>query len=290
MPAFHDSDSSYVTTYDCSGLDIVNSGIQFRNPLHNYGPVVRKEYTLQYVTQGRGILRIGSNTFFLKPNDLFLLPKDVLLYYQADAADPYTYYWIGIMGSSAPYLLRKSGLSAESPVINLPQPELKAYLEEMHTLLMRHTLRSNLDALAKLYELFGYLISLRNEPDESRDVNRHYIELAVDYIKQNFQHEINVSTVAREIGLGRSYFSTLFKKYMGISPVDYLINYRLSQACLLFKTGLTITEISYRCGFSDSANFSVRFKKFTGYSPKQYRKILSDIPREREDPSTLPES
>ena len=51
MPAFHDSDSSYVTTYDCSGLDIVNSGIQFRNPLHNYGPVVRKEYTLQYVTQ-----------------------------------------------------------------------------------------------------------------------------------------------------------------------------------------------------------------------------------------------
>jgi len=279
-------DSCYVNTYECSGLDIVNAGIQFKNPQHNFGPVVRKEYTLQYITEGKGILRIGDRTYSLKPYDLFLLPKDVLLYYQADPADPYTYYWLGIQGSSAPYLLKKSGLTADSPVLNLPMPEILTCLKNMHGLLKTHTLCSNLEALAKLYELFSLLVGLRSDPEESRRDNSRYIESAVDFIKKNYPHDINVSSIAREIGLGRSYFSALFKRYLGISPIDYLINYRLSQACLLFHSDLTITEISYLCGFSDSSNFSVRFKKYTGYTPKDYRRLLVETLRSKQTEGT----
>jgi len=69
-----------------------------------------------------------------------------------------------------------------------------------------------------------------------------------------------------------TYFSTFFKKYNGLSPIDYIIRKRITRAIeFLRATDKTILEISGICGFNNSANFNKMFKKITGTTPSSYR-------------------
>ena len=73
--------------------------------------------------------------------------------------------------------------------------------------------------------------------------------------------------------MSKSYFLRLFRRYMGTTPYNYLINFRITQAKeLLVLTDHSISEIAQEAGFGDASNFSTRFAKATGQSPMQYRK------------------
>ena len=73
--------------------------------------------------------------------------------------------------------------------------------------------------------------------------------------------------------MSKSYFLRLFRRYMGTTPYNYLVNFRITQAKeLLVLTDRSISEIAQEVGFGDASNFSTRFAKATGQSPMQYRK------------------
>jgi AraC-like DNA-binding protein len=63
------------------------------------------------------------------------------------------------------------------------------------------------------------------------------------------------------------------KSYSGFSPLNYLINIRISEAIKLLKNrNISITEISLETGFYSSQHFSTTFKKLTGFTPGEFRK------------------
>lgn len=96
--------------------------------------------------------------------------------------------------------------------------------------------------------------------------------LAVDYVNRNYMHSINVECIADYVGRSKNYFSSQFKKDLGISFVEYLTQVRVEQARLLLKSTTMMTyEISEKVGFSDYKYFSTVFRKSTGLSPSQYR-------------------
>ena len=73
--------------------------------------------------------------------------------------------------------------------------------------------------------------------------------------------------------MSKSYFLRLFRRYMGTTPYNYLVNFRITQAKeLLVLTDHSVSEIAQEVGFGDASNFSTRFAKATGQSPLQYRK------------------
>ena len=73
--------------------------------------------------------------------------------------------------------------------------------------------------------------------------------------------------------MSKSYFLRLFRRYMGTTPYNYLVNFRITQAKeLLVITDHSVSEIAQKVGFGDASNFSTRFAKATGQSPLQYRK------------------
>ena len=73
--------------------------------------------------------------------------------------------------------------------------------------------------------------------------------------------------------VSKSWFLRLFRQYMGTTPYNYLVNFRITQAKeLLVLTDHSVTEIAQQVGFGDASNFSTRFAKATGQSPLQYRK------------------
>jgi AraC-like DNA-binding protein len=84
-----------------------------------------------------------------------------------------------------------------------------------------------------------------------------------------------VADMARRAGLSPSRFSTVFRDRFGRPPHQFLLHLRIQRAQdLLRHTGLTLQQVSDRCGFADVHHFAKTFKKTTGQTPGSYRRAI----------------
>jgi AraC family L-rhamnose operon transcriptional activator RhaR/AraC family L-rhamnose operon regulatory protein RhaS len=83
---------------------------------------------------------------------------------------------------------------------------------------------------------------------------------------------VTLAELAEVINCSVNTLLRLFKRATGMSPMDYLLRFRLHRAAaMLNNTELNVTQIAYRVGFTDSNYFSRQFKKHTGWTPLEYR-------------------
>lgn len=102
---------------------------------------------------------------------------------------------------------------------------------------------------------------------------RDYIDFVKKYISLHYMDHISLNEVAEIINLSRSYLSTLFKKEVGISFTQYLIDFRLNRAIeILHKEKLPLTIVAEMVGYANYADFSKIFTKHKGVSPTIYAK------------------
>jgi AraC-like DNA-binding protein len=94
---------------------------------------------------------------------------------------------------------------------------------------------------------------------------------ALNYIRHNYMENLNNEALSRVLGYNPQYFIRLFRKYAGMTPHQYLINYRILEAKKLLKTEKSIIEIADLCGFSDAKSFGRSFRNKQGVSPTQFR-------------------
>lgn len=100
------------------------------------------------------------------------------------------------------------------------------------------------------------------------------IQKMLIYIYEHYAENITLEDIAGAANISRSEAGRCFKTYLGCSPVDALIQYRLQTAHrLLEETKLTLQEISYECGFHSVNYFSRQFRKVYGYAPGKKRKL-----------------
>lgn len=99
---------------------------------------------------------------------------------------------------------------------------------------------------------------------------------ALQYIQAHYSDPLTLPQIAHIAGLSPNYFSSLFKKEMGSSFLDYLNRYRIEKSMeLLLNTSLKTYEIAWKCGFSDEGYFGKTFKKYTGKTPNEYKKTCT---------------
>ncbi|WP_456276475.1 helix-turn-helix domain-containing protein [Bacillus sp. AK128] len=101
------------------------------------------------------------------------------------------------------------------------------------------------------------------------------IEAAKEYMISKIGEKVNLDDVAERLGFNPSYFSQLFKRETGQTFVEYRINLRMEVAKkLLERNEMRIIDICSEIGYDDAPHFTKTFKKYTGFSPTEYRKSL----------------
>lgn len=129
-----------------------------------------------------------------------------------------------------------------------------------------------LNLLVILTRYYGYTAEAGHNDAAKRKEDLSVINKVIEHIDINLSSEIRLGDLAAIAHMNNSYFSTFFKKYMGISPLEYVIKKRLNRAVeLITSTNKTILEIACLCGFNNTTSFNKAFRKFIGKVPTDFR-------------------
>jgi len=135
----------------------------------------------------------------------------------------------------------------------------KLYVESLTQALVIHLLRH--------YSTLARPIPLRTE-----SLTHVQVQQAIDYIHAHLNQDLSLAELASVVNISPTYFASLFKKVMRISPHQYVIQKRVERAEVMLKrTDLAIADIALQVGFSSQSHLTQQFKRLTGVTPKQVR-------------------
>ncbi|MBC2608088.1 helix-turn-helix domain-containing protein [Pelagicoccus albus] len=123
-------------------------------------------------------------------------------------------------------------------------------------------------------------------PHEPRPKNAHFhkarlrhldhVEQMACYIAQNYLNPITANQIGKATNLHPNYAMSLFKRFFGMSIVDYITFNRITHAQrLLLTTDLKVPDIAHASGFLSISRFNEAFRSLSGTSPRNYRKERS---------------
>lgn len=279
---FPDKWKTQLSTKNTADISVSWIGHMIASPTQfftNFFP--RNDYCIQYTLKGKGDYFSNNKLYHLQKGSLWLLPKKQYHYYASDKNDPYEYVWLHIDGKGADYFLEKIGLTENNPVISdLYSPDIVRLFMKLIEIARRPSPDEHL-VLAALHELLYEIEhtikhSLVNRLSINND---HAIDDVISFIKSNYNKEISVKDLANVASLNELYFIKKFREKTGITPIQFLNQYRVSQSCSLLHENISLTSIAKSCGFKTLTNYLRRFKDFIGLTPTQYRQNITPPPK-----------
>lgn len=275
-------DATSAISLDYCGMENCISGFQF-------GPYVRTDYVIHMVVSGRGTYRWKDRIYPVEANQAFLIFPQEKTVYKADEREPWSYMWIGFHGLLAEEFVEEMGFSRENPVIPVRQMEA---LTECIKRMLKASQLTHVNELRRTSELLQMVAIFMEDNEQMLSGKKQdypstvYVHSAMDYMRYHMQEKIRMEDLADYIGISRSHLTGSFKKELGMSPLEYLINLRMEYAAsLLRNTAKPVNLVSAYCGYEDSLSFSKAFKLKYGMSPTAYRnqKVELVINREKGD-------
>ena len=228
-------------------------------PLHAFGPAVRSYYLLHLIEKGRGYIERNGEKHFLEAGEAFLILPEEITLYCSDKDAPWEYSWIAFGGPFAKELLNR---------IN---GKLFMRYQKSGLIILKNALLDKIDdSFSCMHVLFDVLNAVKSTPKRSVE---DPVETAVSSLENHYFREIDISSLAMQLGFSRAYFSSLFLRKTGESPYRYLTKIRIEKAKeFLTSSEYTVENVAYLVGFSSLQRFSDAFKARVGVSPLQYRK------------------
>ncbi len=256
--------------YVNSSLTLLLCGWENCRPGHNFGPAIRAHYLFHYVLRGKGKFYAGDRCYNLTENQGFLIFPGESTYYVSDDDDPWDYCWFGLDGYEVESILSNCNLSHSNPIF-LDKSDGRVREELLKLVQLFDSSHFNeYEAMGHLYLVFSKM--QQGKKEKTKTYYKNYSDMAIDFIRHNYSYDIKIADISKNIGIDRTYLYKIFMRVHNISPQQYLIQFRLHVACkLLESSNISITEVSYSCGFKNTPSFYKHFKNHYGTTPSEYR-------------------
>ena len=134
---------------------------------------------------------------------------------------------------------------------------------------------TNVNIVINNYHYRNVDVNRKEKTDEIiKDEIPFIIKKTIQYINCHINQTIEIDELVKLTRWEKHHFSRMFNKYVGMTPYQYILNQKIDYSkSLLIETNNQIIDIAFELGFNSHSNFSIRFKKISGYTPEDYRKI-----------------
>lgn len=253
-------------------------------------------YEIYFLNQGVREFVCAGKVFALHEGEVFLARPDVLHYAYGEV--PHEKYGVEFTEKYISHYLTPAS-----------RAEYLAVFEQNHIILneaeaaeFRRVYRDALESFrAKPREeslcFMGVLLLLgilkkavhrqtdvQNSPEQLLPEAPENLRTVLAYIRAHYARIHSLEEIAGECYVNKFYLSRSFKRYMGMTVMEYIHMLRLEQACeLLVKTDLGIGEIAENCGYVNKSHFSTLFKRNMGAAPLRFRKARRSCRRSSEE-------
>ncbi len=249
-----------------------------------------EEMELLYVASGSLKLQIPGRTFHLKTGDCFFINANILHY---AAAEPcckiysLVFHPLLITGQENSVYAQKymtplnrctalggcllnSARAWEQTVTNDFMIAFEAVSLDRPG--YEFTVREKLSHICFfLYQQHEQIIGAGNAEQNEDNIR---VRKMLCFIREHYSENLSLSQIAKSADIGERECLRCFQRVIQISPMQYLIKYRITQgaAILLRNVTCSIADSSIQCGFDSPSNFSMMFKRFYKCTPREYRK------------------
>lgn len=233
---------------------------------------VLKEFQINYITEGEGVLENTHGIFPLKTGSIFITFPGIWHRYKPLNNTGWTENYIGFDGEMARKLIAQPQFSPKNPIFifGIKEELIDTYLK-IFDLVKKEQPGFQQIASGMVIKLLGYIVSFEKRKGFSGKRVAQVIEAIRFEMRQNIR-ELDLKEMAQKHNVSYSYFRKMFKKYTGVSPGQYHLQLRIIRAKeLLISTDRSIKEISYELGFQSIFYFSNMFKKKEGTTPSSFR-------------------
>jgi AraC-like DNA-binding protein len=235
---------------------------------------VLKEYQINYITEGKGVLESEGNHHQLRPGSLLVIRPGVWHRYKPLRQTGWKEQYIGFNGAIAAQFFSHSFFLSNQPVVHIGIREeiLDTYLK-IFDLVKEEKPGFQQIASGLVIKLLGYIFSFETQKGFTGKHVAAIIEDARFKMRERVDQMLDMEELAQDYLIGYSYFRKMFKTYTGVAPHQYHLELKMMRAReLLLSTDKSIKEISFELGFQSIHYFSRIFKNKTGANPSDFRK------------------
>ncbi len=258
---------------------IMEAGHFFARKEYELKRAYHNSFLLLYTIKGEGTVFSGDTSLRLLPGCCAIIDCHIPHEYYS-SSDSWNFLWIHFNGSGVTPLFQILYPTVTQEIKLTDAPSFEALLSKVISLTQNNDIISCTEVSAHIHTVFHILLQsmLATEHDHKKDIYSEYITKAVSFIQDNYGQSITIDDIICDIPISKYHFIRLFRRIMGVTPYNYLTNYRINRSkILLHSTRQSVAEIAEACGFLDTSNFITQFKKHTGVRPTHYRRDFIDI-------------
>lgn len=269
------------------GIVVTTAGYQFIPPQTPYPLSVHpehyafkpqtgrilNEYQLVYITKGNGYFSSQScPKKRIKAGTMILLFPGEWHSYHPDIDTGWDEYWVGFRGPHIDKRVENGFFSCKEPLhhIGISSGIVSLYEEILRIAAEERFGYQQMASSIVLHILGSMYYKEKNNSFTDRYVIDKINEARI--LMRDFENMKTAEEIAREIGVGYSWFRRVFKEYTRVSPAQYQLQLRLLRAKeLLTSSNMNISEIAYALKFENTGQFSTFFKHKEGITPSEFR-------------------
>ena len=231
----------------------------------------KDSHLLLYTFGGTGFVTQSNRTVTVTHGQMLLMDCRIPQTYGTAANSDHWYHlWAHVEGAGIDATAKRLGLPRLTP-IGIARSHVQPHFDEILGRLQTEGVENGELVSLAVHALLSEMLIARARNDVPPDSP---IVLAQSFVASHYAEPITVDDIARAANVSSSYLTRLFRQQMETSPHDYLLRYRINHAKqLLMETDLGVGDIARKVGFTSESNFSYRFSKICGTTPRAYRNL-----------------